>query len=138
MIWYDTIRYNTICYDKIPKLKNRQNMFFCVFLGCFWAYVGQPHRLSHTNALCINQSYLTKNQCRKFLQKNIENWRNRAFLVSYFDFFSKKVLAFPKKSFFFPMKTTLGFIWGTIFLKFWWSPWFPVQKELPILFCTRL
>ena len=25
------------------KLKNRQKMHFCFFLGCFWAYVGQPH-----------------------------------------------------------------------------------------------
>ena len=34
--------------------KQPKNAFF-VFLGCFWAYVGEPH--GHINALRINQSY---------------------------------------------------------------------------------
>ena len=32
--------------------------------------------LSHINALPINKSYTSKDQCQKFSQKNSENWRS--------------------------------------------------------------
>ena len=34
------------------------------------------YRLSHINALRINQSYTSKEQSQKFSQKNNENWRS--------------------------------------------------------------
>ena len=48
---------------------------FRVFLSlCQTA--SQLYRLSHTNALRINQFYQPKDQSMKFSWKNIENWRS--------------------------------------------------------------
>jgi hypothetical protein len=53
----------------------------CIF-GVFRLFLGscrtasQPYRLSHVNALRINQFYEPKDQSMKFSQKNIENWRS--------------------------------------------------------------
>ena len=32
------------------------------------------------------------------------------------------------------MKKTLGFVWGIIFSKFWWSPWFHAKNHSPQTF----
>ena len=45
--------YSRHCTDWFSQAKNA----FFVFLGHFWAYVGQPQQLSHINALCINHPY---------------------------------------------------------------------------------
>jgi hypothetical protein len=36
----------------------------------------RPYRLSHINALQINQFYTSKDQSQKFSRKNIENWQS--------------------------------------------------------------
>jgi hypothetical protein len=38
LMWLNLYGWETVRH----KLKNRQKCIFCV-LGCFWAYVGQPH-----------------------------------------------------------------------------------------------
>ena len=99
------------------KLKNSlktKKCTFCLFLS-LCGTASQPYRLSHTNALCINQSYQPKDKFIIFLKKNIENWRSLKasfFLVGHFDLFFKKNFLFC----FFPMKTNLAFISGIIFL----------------------
>ena len=57
------------------------SIFFCEF---FWIdpwgsrthcwTASQPYRLSHVNALHINEFYYLKDQSKKISQKNIENW----------------------------------------------------------------
>ena len=54
---------------------------------------------------------------------------NEIFLVSHFELFF-----FIKKNCFFPMKTTLVFIWGIIFLKILMIPWFSAKNSLPQTF----
>ena len=77
------------------KLKNRQKVLFCIFrpfLSLCWI-VSQPYRLSHNNALHINQFYSPKDQSMKFSLKNIENWRSWKmrflpfFWVGHYEFF---------------------------------------------------
>ena len=68
---------------------------FWPFLSLCWT-ASRPYRLSHINALRIIQFYQPENQCSKFSQKNIENWRfwkTSIFWVGHFEFFfSKKKL----------------------------------------------
>ena len=51
---------------------------FCVFrlFLSLCRTASRPYRLSHTNALRINQFYTSKDQSQKFSRKNIENWRS--------------------------------------------------------------
>ena len=57
--------------------KTGKKCIFCVFRPflSLCRTASRPYRLSHINALCINQSYLPKDRSIKFSQKNIENWR---------------------------------------------------------------
>ena len=52
----------------------------CIFCGfrqflSLCRTASQPYRLSHTNALRINEYYQPKDRSMKFSQKNIENWQ---------------------------------------------------------------
>ena len=63
----------------------------------------QPYRLSHIDALRINQSYYSKVQSVKVWWKLLsfwQRWKTQFFWVSHFDFFSKKDFFFC----FIPMK----------------------------------
>ena len=81
------------------KIKVPQKFFqkFRLFLSlCRTA--SRPYRLSHINALHINQYYYSKDQSMKFLHKIFENWRfwkSQFFWVSNFNFF---FASFPWKS----------------------------------------
>ena len=48
--------------------------FHGLVLGLVGLIDGKPYRLSHINALRINQSYQPKDQFMKFSQKLFENW----------------------------------------------------------------
>jgi hypothetical protein len=91
-----------------------------------------PYRLSHINALHINQSYQPKGQSMKFSQILFENWRFwkiQFFWVSHFDFFFSK-----KNQFFFcfiPMKISQRFLDIMDVTKFWRLPWFPAKNNTP-------
>ena len=70
-----------------------------------------PYRLSHINALHINQFYWPKDQSMKFSQKNIENW-------PFWIFFSKK------KNFFFassPWKLVTNYVLEWMGLNFYYN-----------------
>ena len=58
--------------------KTGKKCIFCVFRPflSLCRIASQPYTLSHINALCINQSYTSKDQSQKFSRKNIENWRS--------------------------------------------------------------
>ena len=58
--------------------KTGKKCIFCVFRPflSLCRTASRPYRLSHINALRIDQSYWLKNQSMKFSQKNIENWRS--------------------------------------------------------------
>ena len=62
----------------------------------------RPYRLSYINTLCINQSYLPKDQSMKFSQTIFENWRfwkTQFFWVGHFGIlFSKKKLLNPHEN----------------------------------------
>ena len=85
-------------FSKLPILN-------FVFLGCFWAYLGQPHKhigwvLSMPFASTI---LLTKGPIPEIFSKNIENWgnwRTQFFWVGHFGFFFKIFFFcfFPKYS----------------------------------------
>ena len=83
-----------------------------------------PYRLSHINALHINQFYWPKNQSMKFSQKNIENWRSwktQFFWVGDFFFFSKYF--FPNTYFFFassPWKLVTNYVLEWMGLNFYY------------------
>ena len=82
-------------------------MHFCLFLSlCRTA--SRPYRLSHVDALRINQSYISKNQSQKFSRKNIVNWRSPGNDFVQFLIFQFLVIRLFKKFCFcfFPMKNT--------------------------------
>ena len=125
----------------VVSSKTGKKWFFGVFLGCFWAYLRQPH--DHIGwatpmPLASINSTNQKDQSMKFLRKNIENWwrwKTSFFIVSHFEFF------FPKKKnclCFFPMKTTLAFIWGLIFFCTIDGFLRILEKTSSELICTRL
>ena len=94
-----------------------KNAFF-VFLGCFWAYVGQPHDyigwatpMHFTSINPTSQSTNPWNFLEKILRIGGAGKKN-FFQPAILRFFSKK-----KKSV---------------------SPWFPAQNNVSILFCTQL
>ena len=95
---------------------------FCLFLS-LRRTVSQPYRLSHINALRIDQSYWPKDQSSKFAQTFFENWR-----FWKLSFFESVILDFFC---FIPMKIgqrVLGIKDGS---KFWLLPWFPVKNDSP-------
>jgi hypothetical protein len=57
------------------KAKKNQKCIFCLFFS-FFRTATRTYRLSHINALRINQFYTCKDQSQKFSGKNIENWRS--------------------------------------------------------------
>ena len=79
--------------------KTGKKCVFCVFrlVLSLCQTASKPYRLSHTNALCINQFYKPKDQSIKFSWKNIKNWRSwkmSFFWVGYFEFFESTILIF--------------------------------------------
>ena len=58
--------------------KTGKKCIFCVFRPflSLCRTASRPYKLSHLNALRINQSYTSKDESQKFSQKNIENWRS--------------------------------------------------------------
>ena len=62
-----------------------------------WAYVGQPD--SHINTICINLSYLPKDQSLLFWRKNIENWWSFADMSQQGLHFSKQISKRKKKNY---------------------------------------
>ena len=101
---------------------------FRLFLS-LWRTASQPYKLSHTNALCINQFYKPKDQSMKFSWKNIENWRSwkMFFWVGHFDFFC-----------FISMKTSSLFICGIIYFSNMDIFFRILEKTSSELICTRL
>ena len=97
--WYGSTYIAVRLSDISSKMaKKHKKCIFGLFLSlCRTA--SRPYRLSHTNALRINEFYSPKDRCMKFSQKNIENWRfwkMTFFWVGHFEFH------FFKKNFFFP------------------------------------
>jgi hypothetical protein len=82
-----------LSHESAKTPQKHKKCIFCLFLS-LRRTVSQPYRLSHINALCINQSYQPKDQSMKFSQKSFENWRfwkTQFFGVGHFEiFFSKK------------------------------------------------
>ena len=100
--------------------KTGKKCIFCVFrlfLSLHRTASG-PYRLSHTNALRINQSYTSKDQSQKFSRKNIENWRspeNDFCLVFSFLVFGYWVVQKKICFVFSQWKTPRRFIWGSVY-----------------------
>ena len=68
------------------KLKKQAKNAFLVFLGCFWAYVGQPHNLI---GWATPMPFALINSTNPWLVKNIRNWlswKMRFFWVGHFEF----------------------------------------------------
>ena len=110
--------------------KQAKNAFF-VFLGCFWAYVGQPH------------SHISWATPMPFASINSTNPRTNPWN------FQEKILriggagkwAFFSRPFwicFFPMTKTLVFIWGIIFFCTMDGFFRILEKRLSELICTWL
>ena len=105
---------------------------FCLFLSLHRT-VSQPYRLSHINALRINQSYWPKDQSTKFSQIVFENWR---FWKTHFFLSLQFWICFSKKIIFclIPMKIGQSFLGIKDGAKFWWLPWFPAKSHSPQTF----
>ena len=126
------------CPALAPKQpKNTKNAFFCLFWSLCQT-VSRPYRLSHINALHINQSYTSKDQSQKFSQKNIENWRspeNDFCLVFSFLVFGYWVVQI---FFFSQWKTPRRFIWGSVYFCTMDGFFRILEKAVSELICTRL
>ena len=72
--WIMILRVHAKCPDSLKH----QKCIFCLFLS-LCRTVSQPYRLSHINALCINQSYKPKTSPWNF-QKNMGILKNSLFL----------------------------------------------------------
>ena len=61
---------------KSISFSNLDSAFSNTQLGTHVHFYLTPNMLSHINALCINLSYLPKDQSLKFSRKHSENWRS--------------------------------------------------------------
>ena len=93
----------------------------------------QPFRLSQINALCINLSYLPKDQSLTKKYWELGELENDIF----FDFL---LLGFSKKNCFcfFPMKIGMAFTWGIIYFCTMDGFFRILEKNSSELICTRL
>ena len=116
-------------------LKNRQKCIFGVFglfLSLLWT-ASQPYRLSHINALYIDQCYLSKDQSMKFSRKNVENWQ---FWKCHF--FSVGHSEFSKIFFcFIPMKISRKLCVRMEGTQFLWLLWFTAKNDPQQVLCLK-
>ena len=76
MMWLNLYAWETVqC-----KLKNRQKNAFFVFLGCFWAYAGQPH--NHIG-WARSMPFASINPTNP--RTNFWNWCNQIFRIDDFE-----------------------------------------------------
>ena len=120
--------------------KTGKKCVFCVFrlVLSLCQTASKPYRLSHTNALCINQFYKPKDQSIKFSWKTIENWRSwkmRFFWGGHFEFSKSAILNFFLLHL---CEKSSPFIWGIIFFCNMDGSSRILKKTSFQFFCTRL
>ena len=113
--------------------KTGQKCIFGVFRPFlnFCRTVSRTYRLSHINALQVNQFYLPKDQSMKFWSKSIENWRSWkmtfCFVFGYWVFQKKNFLCLSMKR-----------LWGIIHFCTMDGFFRILEKTSFQLICTRL
>ena len=121
------------------KLKSGKKCIFCVlrlFLS-LWRTASRPYRLSHNNALCINQLYKPKDKSMQFSWKILRIGRSGKW-----DFFESAILNNLKKNVFLTillsMKTCSLFKRGIIYFCTMNSLLRILEKTSSELICTQL
>ena len=108
-----------------------------MFLPFFVPY--RPYRFGHVHALCINLSYLPKDQSLHFWENILRIGRAGKWHFVLFLFFLFLVIYFVSHFFFFfSMKITMAFIWGSIYLCTMDGFFRILKKALSELICTQL
>ena len=93
LVWLDIYS----CEAVQHKLQNRKKWVFCV-LGCFWAYVRQPHdHISRATPMPFSSTNSSNPRTNpwKFHEKiSRRSWKTIFFLVGHFEFFVLAILIF--------------------------------------------
>ena len=101
LMWLNLYGHQAVQYKLKKGIKSLKKIAFLPLLS-LRPTAWRPYRLSQINALCINLSYLPKDQSLKLLRKNIENWRSWKMTFCFvFCFFVFCYWVFQKKIFWF-------------------------------------